>query len=47
LFNDELKAERSDAAYLQVVRERIYDNALDLLEDCEAEQLDAGDDIEF
>ncbi len=47
LFNTELKAERSDAAYLQVVRERIYDNALDLLKDCEAEQLDAGDDIEF
>ena len=47
LFNTELKAERSDAAYLQAVRERIYDNALDLLEDCEAEQLDAGDDIEF
>jgi hypothetical protein len=47
LFNTELKAERSDAAYLQVVRERIYDNVLDLLEDYETEQLDTGDDIEF
>jgi len=47
LFNAELEAERSDAAYLQVVRERIYDNALDLLEDSEAEQLDEGDYINF
>ncbi len=47
LFNAELKAEKSDAAYLQVVRERIYNDSLDLLKDYETEQLDAGDDIEF
>lgn len=46
LFNTELAAERKDAAYLQVVRERIYDDSLDLLKDCENEQFDAGD-IDF
>jgi len=47
LFNDELKAERSDEAYLKAVRERIYNDSLDLLKDYETEQLDTGDDIEF
>ena len=46
LFNAELEAERSDAVYLQVVRERIYNDSLDLLKDYETEQLDVGD-IEF
>jgi hypothetical protein len=33
LFNAEIEAEKADAAYLQVMREQIYKNSLDLLED--------------
>ncbi len=43
-FNTELEAEKSDAAYLQAVRERIYENALELIDDDESTQLDTEDD---
>ncbi len=46
-FNAELKAEKLDAAYLQAVRERIYENVLGLIDDDESTQLDTDDDVDF
>jgi hypothetical protein len=43
-FNAELEAEKSDAAYLQAVREQIYEDALELIDDDESTQLDTEDD---
>ena len=43
-FNTELEAEKEDAAYFQAVRERIYENALELIDDDESTQLDTKDD---
>ncbi|MCH8120462.1 MAG: chromosome partitioning protein ParB [Planctomycetes bacterium] len=46
-FNAELEAEKSDAAYLQAVRERIYENVLGLIDENESTQLDTDDDVDF
>ena len=46
-FNAELEAEKLDATYLQAVRERIYENALELIDDDESTQLDTDDDVDF
>ena len=43
----ELEAEKSDAAYLQAVRERIYENVLGLIDENESTQLDTDDDVDF
>jgi len=42
-FNTELEAEKSDATYLQAVREQIYENVLGLIDDDESTQLDTDD----